>query len=68
MVVKPNTITVNKKDYEDMCKALVTETKKCEYLKETLRQVKRYACSMDVNALSRIYVIADDALYKEEGE
>ena len=34
MVVKANTITVNKKEYENMCKALVAETKECERLKE----------------------------------
>ena len=38
MTIKPNAITVNKKQYEDMCQALVKETKECERLKELNRE------------------------------
>ena len=38
MTIKPNAITVNKKQYEDMCQALVKETKECERLKELNRK------------------------------
>ena len=38
MVVKANTITINKIGYEGICNALVKETKECERLKELNRE------------------------------
>ena len=44
--------------YEDVEELKAENTR----LKEAFRQVKRYACSMDINYLSKIYDVADEAL------